>query len=166
MLIQPEPGLAIWTVVTFLLLVFVLGKFVWKPMLGVLSQREQTIREALEEAQRAKQDSERLLEKNQAILGDARNQANALLEKARQDAELGRAEMAAKARQEAESLLARSREEIERQKRLAIQDLRSEAIDLALGAASHVVGAGLDSETHRRLIDDYFESLPARGRQA
>jgi F-type H+-transporting ATPase subunit b len=165
MLIQPEPGLAIWTIVTFLLLVFVLGRYAWKPMLAMLSQREQTIREALDEAHKAKEDSETLLAKNRAILADARNQANEVLEKARQDSEQRRAELMEKARQESDVLLERSREEINRQKRLAIRELRAEAADLAIAAASRVVGTSLDQESHRQLVDEYFESLPDKGGQ-
>ena len=163
MLIQPEPGLAIWTIVTFLLLVFVLGKYAWKPMLAMLAEREQTIRTALDEARKAREDSESLLEQNRAILADARNQANEVLEKARQDSEQRRAELSEKARQEAEGLLTRSREEIDRQKRLAIRELRSEAAELAIAAASQVVGADLDGESQRRLVDEYFDSLPEKG---
>ena len=70
MLIQPEPGLAIWTVVTFLLLVFVLGKYAWKPLLAMLAEREQTIRTALDEARKAREDSKSLLEQNRAILAE------------------------------------------------------------------------------------------------
>ena len=131
-------------------------------MLAMLAEREKTIRESLEEARHAKQDAETLLEKNRAILADARNEATDILEKARQDADQRRSELTAAARQEAESLLARSREEIERQKRQAIRDLRSEAADLALAAASRVVASSLDAEQHRRLVDEYFESLPDR----
>ncbi len=163
MLIQPEPGLAIWTIVTFLLLVFILGKFAWKPMLAMLAERERTIQEGVEEARRAKADSEAMMEKNRALLADARNQANELLERSRQDAERRRADVAQKAREEAEALLARSREEIERQKRMAIRELRSEAADLAIEAASRVVGRSLDGDTQRRLVDEYFQSLPEKG---
>jgi F-type H+-transporting ATPase subunit b len=163
MLIQPEPGLTIWTIVTFLLLLFILGKFAWKPMLAMLAERERIIQEGIEEARRAKADSESLMEKNRALLADARNQANELLEKVRQDAERRRAEMAEKAREEAEALLTRSREEIERQKRLAIREVRSEAADLAIEAATRVVGRSLDDATHRRLVDEYFQSLPEKG---
>ncbi len=160
MLIQPEPGLIIWTVVTFLLLVFLLGKFAWKPIMAVLKERESTIRQALDEAQRARKDSESLLEQNRAILADARNQASEVLEKARQDAEQRRADLAAAARKEAEELLSRSRDEIQREKRQAIRELRGEAADLAIAAASQVVAGGLDAAHHRRLVDEYFASLP------
>jgi F-type H+-transporting ATPase subunit b len=162
MLIQPEPGLAIWTVVTFLLLVFVLGKFAWKPIMAMLQERESTIRQALDEARQARQDSESLLEQNRAILADARNQASDILDKARQASEQRRGELTAAARKEAEELLTRSREEIQREKRQAIRELRGEAADLAINAASRVVGEGLDDQQHRRLVDEYFDSLPDR----
>ncbi len=148
-----------------MLLVFILGKFAWKPLLAMLAERERTIRTSLEEARKARDDSESLLEQNRAILADARNQANEVLEKARQDAEQRRTELAEKARQEAEGLLVRSREESERQKRLAIRELRSEAADLAIAAASQVVGTDLDGESQRRLVDEYFASLSEKGEQ-
>lgn len=160
MLIQPEPGLMIWTVVTFLLLVLLLGKFAWKPILAVLKERETTIRQALDEARQARKESESLLEQNRAILADARNQAREVLEKARQDAEQRRSDLVATARKEAEELLSRSRDEIQREKRQALRELREEAADLAIAAASRVVAGGLDAEHHRRLVDEYFASLP------
>ena len=162
MLIQPEPGLAIWTTLTFLLLVFVLGKFAWKPILAMLSEREKVIQAALDDSKKARDEAELLMEKNRAILADAQNQANELLEKARRDAETRRAEMAEKARQEAETLLARSREEIERQQRAALKEIRGEVADLAIGAATRLVGQNMDAEQHRRLIDEYFAGLPGR----
>lgn len=160
MLIQPEPGLMIWTVVTFLLLVLLLGKFAWKPILAVLKERETTIRQALDEARQARKESESLLEQNRAILADARNQAREVLEKARQDAEQRRSDLVATARKEAEELLSRSRDEIQREMRQALRELRGEAADLAIAAASRVVAGGLDAEHHRRLVDEYFASLP------
>ncbi|MFQ5766839.1 MAG: F0F1 ATP synthase subunit B [Acidobacteriota bacterium] len=160
MLIQAEPGLAIWTIVTFLLLAFVLGKFAWKPMLTMLQEREKTIKDSLDQARMAREESESLLAQNRAILADARNQANDLLEKARQAAEDRQAKIAAKAREEAEALLARSRQEIDRQRRRALREIRAEAADLAIAAASRVVKQSLDGPAHRRLVDEYFSSLP------
>ena len=160
MLISPEPGLAIWTIITFLLLVFVLGKFAWKPMLAMLNERERTIRESLDDARKATSEAEALMEKNRAILADAQNQANELLEKARKESEARRAEMLEQTRQESEVHLARTREEIDRQKRAAVKDIRAEVADLAIGAASRLVGQSLDADQHRRLVDEYFASLP------
>lgn len=165
MLIQPEPGLAIWTTLTFLLLVFVLGKFAWKPILAMLSEREKTIQAALDDSKKARVEAESLMEKNRAILADAQNQANELLEKARRDAEARRAEMDEKTRQEAEALLARSREEIERQQRAALKEIRGEVADLAIGAASRLIGQTMDADQHRRLIDEYFAAFPGQGGQ-
>ena len=162
MLIQPEPGLAIWTIITFLLLVFVLGKFAWKPILATLQEREQTIQRSLDEAKQARDAAESLMEKNRAILADAQNQANELLENARRDAEVRRADIAEQARQEAEALLTRSREEIQRQQRAALKEIRAEVADLAISAASCLVGEGLDKDQHRRLIDEYFATLPGQ----
>ncbi|MFQ5720064.1 MAG: F0F1 ATP synthase subunit B [Acidobacteriota bacterium] len=166
MLIQPEPGLAIWTILTFLLLVFVLGKFAWKPILAILHEREQSIRQALDESRRARDEAESLMEQNRTILADAQNRANELLEQARREAEARRAELVEKTRQDAEALMARSREEIERQQRAAIKEIRGEVADLAMGAAARVVGQSLDGEQHRRLIDEYFASLSGDPEQA
>ena len=162
MLIQPEPGLAIWTTLTFLLLVFVLGKFAWKPILAMLSERERSIQAALDDSKQARLEAESLMERNRAILADAQNQANELLERARRDGEARRAELAEKARQEAESLLARSREEIARQQRAALREIRGEVADLVIGAATQLVGQNMDGEQHRRLIDQYFAALPGQ----
>jgi len=163
MLIQPEPGLAIWTVVTFLALLFILWKFAWGPILTILKQREDGIRSALDEARVAREQSEALLEENRAILADAQNQANALLERARQDSETRRAEQIEKTRAETETLLNRSREEIERQKRAAIKEIRAESADLVIAAASRLVERSLDDPAHRKLVDDYFAALPTAG---
>ena len=102
MLLNIEPGLIIWTVITFIVLLIVLRKVAWGPILSALEQREHTIRNSLEEAQRARQDAEQLLAQHQRMLADANREVGRLLEQGREEAERLRISLTEQARAEAQ----------------------------------------------------------------
>jgi F-type H+-transporting ATPase subunit b len=104
MLLNVEPGLIIWTVITFVLLLIVLRKVAWGPILVALEQREHTIRSSLEEAQRARQEAEQLLAQHQQMLTDANREVGRLLEQGREEAENLRISLTEQAREEARRL--------------------------------------------------------------
>src|SRR5688500_20298089 len=87
-LVQPDPGLYIWTIATFLILLWLLAKFAWRPLLAALERRQETIRKSLDDAQQAKQDLERLNAESRKILNEARVQAEQILSQTRLDASL------------------------------------------------------------------------------
>ena len=144
MLLNIEPGLIIWTVITFVLLLIVLRKVAWGPILTALEQREHTIRNSLEEAQRARQEAEQLLAQHQQMLTDANREVGRLLEQGREEAERLRISLTEQAREEAQRLTEAAQREIVREKQLAMQELKNTAADLALAAAGHLLAYGDD----------------------
>lgn len=164
-LLSFNPGLIFWTVVTFLFLLFVLGRFAWKPLLGLLDEREKSIREALEGAEKARQEVENLSRKNQEMLDEVRREADQIRTRGRAEADRMRTELLEKARKEAEAVLADGRKQLQREYRGALRDLRASVADLAIGAAERILVTGLDEDKQRQLVDEYISSLPeAEGR--
>src|SRR5882672_10568827 len=104
MLLNIEPGLIIWTIITFIVLLIVLRKVAWGPILTALEQREHTIRNSLDEAQRARQEAEQVLAQHQQMLAEANREVGRLLEQGREEAERLRASLAEQAREEARRL--------------------------------------------------------------
>ncbi len=152
-------GVVIWTLIIFLGLVLVLGKYAWKPILGALEARERRIQEILDAAARDRAEAEKALEEHRRQLTDARQQAQQLMAEGRQGAERLRQEMLETARHQQEDLLARARDDIRREQEAAVQELRREAVDLSLAAASKLVEKRLDSAEDRRLVQDYLGRL-------
>src|SRR5690606_640556 len=156
-----NPGLMIWTVVIFLALLAVLGKFAWKPILGALEARERRIQDILDAAARDREEAERLMEENRRQLAEARQQAQQITAEGRQAAERIRQEMLERARAEQEELLARARQELDRERERALETLRRDAVDLSLAAAAKLVEKRLGSEDDRRIINEYLDRIGA-----
>lgn len=155
-----EPGLLIWTIITFILLLIVLRKVAWKPILSALEQRESTIRDSLDEAQRARQEAEQLLAQHQQMLAEANRESSRIIEESREEAERQRAAMTEQARGEAQRLVDDARREIDRERQLAVQELKSTAADLALAAAGQLLNTTVTGEDHRRLVTEFLDRFP------
>jgi F-type H+-transporting ATPase subunit b len=162
MLLNIEPGLLIWTVITFLILLAVLRKVAWGPILTALEQREHTIRDSIAEAQRARQDAEQLLLQHQQMLADANREVTRLLEQGREEADRLRVAMTEQAREEAQRLTETARREIGRERQLAMQEMKATAADLALAAAGRLLNTSMTSEDHRRLVTEFLDRFPER----
>src|SRR5512146_2318511 len=108
-----RPGLSLWTAITFLLLLVVLSKFAWAPIVRMLDERERSIREAIEQAKRERAEAERMLGEQKASLAAAQREAAALAQSSKQEVEVLRVELTAKARKEAEDLVAAARQQIQ-----------------------------------------------------
>ena len=158
-----NPGVSIWTLVIFLLLVVVLAKTAWPAILKAVEEREKKIQEQLDRAEKANQDAQRVLADYQQRLAAARNEAQELLAAGRQAAEKVREEIAARARAEHEELIGRARREIAAEREKALAELRGEAVELSLAAASKVLERNLDCEADRKLVRVYLDSLHHTG---
>jgi F-type H+-transporting ATPase subunit b len=152
-------GLMIWTLVVFGLLFLVLRRFAWPALLGAVEAREKRLEEQLAEAERQRAESARLLEEHKKLLADARTQASAMLADARIAAERERALAVEKTKQEQDDLLERARREIAAERERAVVELRREAVDLSLAAASKLIGERLGSDTDRKLVESYLATL-------
>ncbi len=159
MLLKINPGLIFYTVVTFLLLVYILKKLAWKPILGALEEREKRIQESLESAEKARRESEELLQKQRDMLESARKEAQQILDQSRKAAEATRQEILANARAEAEQMLERAKREIALSRDKAIEEIRNLAVDLSIAAASKVIRKTLSREEHRRLVEEAIQEM-------
>jgi F-type H+-transporting ATPase subunit b len=158
-------GLTIWTVVLFALFAFVLTRFGWRPLLGVIEERERTIRDAVSGAHKANDEAQALLAKHREMLRDAAREREEILGRTLKEAEQVKADLTARARGESDQLIARAKDQIEREKLAAIGQLRAEVADLAIDAASRIVQSSLTPEAQRRLVDEFVSELPKQ-RQA
>jgi F-type H+-transporting ATPase subunit b len=154
-----EGGLMLWTVLIFLLLLAILKKFAWPAILGAVEAREQALERMLAEAAAEREQAAALLAENQKLIGEAKSQAHAIIVESRGIAEKERALAMEKTRQEQEELLARARREIGAERERAVAELRREAVDLSLAAASRLIEKRLDSETDRKLVLEFLATL-------
>jgi F-type H+-transporting ATPase subunit b len=154
-----EGGLMIWTIFIFLLLLAILKKFAWPAILGAVEAREQALERQLAEAAKDREQAAALLAEHQKLVAEAKTQAHGVLLDARAAAEKERALAVEKTRQEQEELLERARREIGAERDRAVADLRREAVDISLAAASRLIEKRLDGETDRKLVVDYLASL-------
>jgi F-type H+-transporting ATPase subunit b len=161
-LVQPDPGLYIWTIVTFLVLVAALAKFAWRPLLEALERRQSAIKKSLDDAQQAKQELERLHVESQKILTEARVQADQILSQTRSDANRVRDELKQKAQAEAAGILKNAERQIEMETARALQQIRSEAVDISVAIASKLLERNVSREDNERLIEETFKQIEAR----
>ena len=154
-------GLSFWTLVVFAILVFLLGKYAWGPILGAVEAREKGIQSALDEAASRNQEAARMLAEHKEQLADARRQASELIAEGKAAGESVRKDIEEKARAEAQSIVERARQDIERERDAALETLRRESVDLALAAASRLMQENLDQPKDRALVERYLSSLGA-----
>jgi F-type H+-transporting ATPase subunit b len=152
-------GLIFWTIVVFGVLLALLWKFGWPAILKSVEERERRIQQQLDDAEKARAESARLLEEHKRMVAAARAEAQELLAKAKAVAEKERETLLAAARAEYEQLIARARKDIGAEKEKAILELRREAVDLSIAAASKLIDARLDTEANRRLVTEYLATL-------
>ena len=161
-LVQPDPGLYIWTIATFLILLWLLAKFAWRPLLEALERRQETIRKSLDDAHQAKQDLERLNAESRKILTEARVQAEQILSQTRSDATRLRDELKQKAQAEAAGVMKNAERQIEMETARAIQQIRNEAVDISIAIASKLLERNVTREDNERLIEETFKQIEAR----
>jgi F-type H+-transporting ATPase subunit b len=160
-ILEPQAPLAIWTVVVFGVLLAILAKFAWKPMMKALHDREEHIEHCLLEAEKARNEAERMMIENQKNLARAAEQARALLDEAKQSAESLSASIVQKAQAEAEASLERGKREIETARDQALTEIFSKTADLAIAVAGKVLARDLTEADHRRLVETAMSELPA-----
>lgn len=150
------PSLIIF-LVNFLILLGILYLFAYKPILRVMDQRSERIRESLEAADKAREEAATSQQDTQRQLNEARMEGQRLIEQAREMAERYRTEEKEKARQEAEAFILRAREDIQRERDAAVQEVRAHFADLAISAAEKVIERSLDRDAHGELIAGVLE---------
>ena len=154
-----NPGVTIWTLVVFVLLLGILAKTAWPAILKTVEERERKIKAQLDAAAKANAEAQRVLSVYQQQLAAAREEAGAIVAAGRQAGDRLREDLVAKGRAEQEELLVRARREIGLEKDKAVAELRREAVELSIAAASKVIERNLDSAADRRLVQQYLADL-------
>jgi F-type H+-transporting ATPase subunit b len=158
-LVQPDPGLFIWTIVTFLVLLTLLAKFAWGPLLAALENRHALIKKSLDDAQQAKLELERLHQESAQIIKAARVEAESIVNKSRSDGERLREELKQKARSDAEGIVRNAERQIQLETARAVQQIRREAVDLSVMIASKIIGRNLSKADNESLIEEALKQI-------
>jgi len=158
-LVQPDPGLFIWTIVTFLVLLTLLAKFAWKPLLQALENRQQMIRKSLEDAEHAKRELEQVQKNSELIISQARDEASSIITRSRIDATKLKEELSQKAHNEAEMIVKNAERQIQQETNRALSKVRQEAADISVMLASKLIRRNLTKEDNETLIKDAIKQL-------
>ncbi len=161
-LVQPDPGLFIWTILTFLVLVALLARFAWRPLLQALERRQAAIAKSLEDAQHARQELERLNRESAQMMQQARVEAEAIVSRGRSDAEVLREELKQKSRTEAAAIVKNAERQIQFETARAVQQIRGEAIDLSVAIASKILRRQVSKEDHEGLLEETLKEVETR----
>jgi F-type H+-transporting ATPase subunit b len=158
-LIQVTPGLMIWTIVCFLVALFVLKRFAFGPIQTLIDERRERIRRSLEEADEAREEARKLLEEHRKLIGQARNEAEEILSEARQVGKAMQQRVKDETEADRQRRLDETKRQIEAETRRALEAIRAEVAELSLFAAEKVTRKSLDDKDQRRLIDEAIGEL-------
>jgi F-type H+-transporting ATPase subunit b len=159
-LFDPNFGLIVWTIVAFVIFATVLAKFAWKPILKALNEREEKIRGALEQADKARAEAAAMLKQNEQNIARAEQEYQRVIQEGKALAEKMKDEIVAKAKQQAQQELDRAQDELKRNVDEARQTLRTEIADLAIRAAEKILDETLDEKKQKKLVDKFIDQLP------
>jgi F-type H+-transporting ATPase subunit b len=159
-LLTPNGGLMFWTFVVFIVLLIVLGRFVFPKITAAVEAREKALEDAIEAAKRDREEAAGILAEHKRQIDEARVEAQKIIVEGRHAGEKLRAQMVEETQQQQQQMLERARAEIEREKEHAIADLRREAIELAIAGAGKVIEKNLDDQSNRKIVESFLSSIP------
>ena len=158
-LLAPNAGLFFWMVVVFSFLLFILNKYAWGPITNALGERERTIDESIQRAERALAEAKEIQADNEKARREAEQEGQRILREARDTAERLRTEEVEKTRDQIRQMQDQAKAEIEREKQGALNELRAEVADLAIQAAEKILDENLDAKRQHRLVDSFIDDL-------
>ena len=158
-LVQLDPGLFIWTIITFLLLAFVLAKFAWKPLLKRLDDREAMIKSSLDDAEKAKIELEKLNEESEKVMAKARSDAQGILSEGKTAAEKIKEDTIAKAKEAANKIRDDAKEQIQVEKDKALNDIKKEVVDLSISVAEKLISKNLSDADNKAMIKESLKKV-------
>ncbi|MBA4250953.1 MAG: ATP synthase F0 subunit B [Chlorobiaceae bacterium] len=158
-LLSVNAGLAFWTTLTFLILLFLLKKFAWKPILKALDEREKKIKESLELAQRAKEDAEKMMLENKSNLLRAEEESKKIIEQSKEFAEKLKNQIIDESKDQAKKLIENASAEIDRKKLETFEELKIQVANLSIEIAEKVIRKNLDRETQNKIVSNYIDEI-------
>ena len=161
-LIDVVPGLMVWTIVTFFITFYVLKRLAWGPVQRMIDERRDRIREALDEADKARQEARELRELTQKERGEAKAERERILDDSRRQAQAQLEQSRAQADEDLKRRLDENLREVEAENRRMAEQIRRDVVELTLLAAEKVTGKSLDADDQRRLIDETIEEVDVK----
>jgi|TARA_B100001750_G_scaffold51286_2_gene39013 F-type H+-transporting ATPase subunit b len=158
-LVQLDPGLFIWTILTFLLLLTVLAKFAWKPLLKMLKDREEMIRNSLYDAEKAQTELARLNSEGEEIINKARSEAQEILSQGKASAAKMKEDTLNDAKEKAKLITEDAQKQIQVEKEKAIAEIKGEVVNLSLSVAEKLIKKNLSREDNKALIDESLSNV-------
>jgi F-type H+-transporting ATPase subunit b len=158
-LVNVSPGLIFWTVITFVILLLILKKFAWRPILTALEQRELVIKESLEKAEKAKEEAQKVLDENKANLAKAEEESKKIIEQSRAYAEKLKDQMLQESKQQAQKIISDAAEEIERKKESAFNELKNQIAEIAILASEKILKENINKEINKKMVNDYISEI-------
>lgn len=161
-LLSPEPGLIFWTALSFVIVLLILKKVAWGPILTALEEREKGIQSSIDRAYSAKDEAEAALRKNRDLLAKADAESDKIIREGKEFADKLRSDIAEKAQAEAQKMISAAKEEIEHEKRRALNELRAEVADLAVQGAEKIIRTTLDADLQKKIVDSMIQDLSSK----
>jgi F-type H+-transporting ATPase subunit b len=159
-LLSINPGLIIWTIIIFVILVFLLKKIAWGPLIKTLNNREDSIKSSIENAEKQNKEARELLEENKKQLAEATGEARKIIETSRNAGNKLRDEILAKANDDTRKMVEQAKREIEQKEQSALEDLKEEISNIAIKAAEKIISETLDEPKQKKIIDDFLNKIP------
>jgi len=158
-LLSINPGLIIWTIIIFVILLFLLKKIAWGPLIKALNNREDSIKSAIENAEKQNNEARTLLEENKKQLAESTNEARKIIDSSRNAGNKLRDEILAKANEDTRKMVEQAKREIEQKEQSALENLKEEISDLAIKAAEKIISESLDENRQKKIIDDFLNKI-------
>jgi F-type H+-transporting ATPase subunit b len=158
-LVSPDVGLMVWTLLVFVISMYILNKVAFPRIAEALDKRQRAIEDSIDTAERTRTEADRLLEEYRERLAEARTQADEIVARARKTAENNESESIAEAKRKREEMMAQTRRDIEQETRRAIQEIRAEVADLTVMATEKVTRKTLTEEDQKRLVEEALSEL-------
>jgi F-type H+-transporting ATPase subunit b len=158
-LLDVSPGLMIWTVITFIILLLILKKVAWKPILSALDKRESEIKDALTQAEKAKEEAKKILEENQANLAKAEEESKKIIDQSRAYAESLKEKLITESKVQAKKIVDEASLEIQRRKDAAFKELKNQIAEISIKAAEKIIRESLDAQKGKQVVNKYLNEI-------
>ena len=158
-LLDVNPGLIVWTLITFILLLVILKKVAWKPILTALDNREKGIEDSLNRAEKAKEEAQKILDENRGSLSKVEEESKKIIDQSRSYADDLKEQMLKQSKVQAQKLIDDAAAEIERKKQSAFEELRNQIAEISVNAAEKIMKENIDAEKNKRLVSKYLNEI-------
>ena len=159
-LLSVNPGLIIWTIIIFILLLILLRKIAWGPLIKALNNREESIKNSIENAEKLNKEAQELIEQNKKNLAEANAKSMSIINEAKGMADKVREELMSKANEDAKKMVEQAKLEIEQQKNSAMDELKDKISDIAIEAAEKIISDTLDKDKQKKIVDEFLTQVP------